>query len=331
MKKIVDEKEFEIICLTDLNRIKEKLKEKRNEAMVNVNSHMIEAYYEIGKVINERKKWGNKYVEKIALGLKECGSSFSVRNLQFMSQFARTISPDEMVKRPVSQIPWRTIITLIQKCKDHKELLFYIDETYKKRWSQSMVLNQIEMKAYERNLITPDASPSVFEDEITKELFEDTYIFNFLDEEKIKSERDFKNQMIDNVIDFINELGVGFTLVGKEYKIAVPNNEEYYIDLLMYNIKLHLYLVIEVKIRKFQPSDLGQLLFYVNAVDDLERVEGDNNTIGLVLCKDANSYVAKTSLKTIKNKIGISKYKIIEELPQYLEKRLKDNKKDVLN
>jgi RecB family endonuclease NucS len=149
-------------------------------------------------------------------------------------------------------------------------------------------------------------------------------VFDFTDKNDLKTEKDLKNQMIDNIIKFLNELGPGFSLVGKEYKLTTPTDEEFYVDLLMYHTKIHAYVVIEVKLGKFKPDHLGQLIFYVNAVDDLERTEGDNETIGLLLCKDADNYVAKTSLNKSLLKLGVSKYKIIEELPEYLEKRLKE-------
>ncbi len=115
-------------------------------------------------------------------------------------------------------------------------------------------------------------------------------------------------------------------MVGKEYKLVTPTNKEFYIDLLMYHTKIHAYVVIEVKIGEFSPSDLGQLIFYVNAVDELEKTDGDNETIGLLLCKDADKFVAETTLKKSLMKLGISKYKIFEELPEYLERKLNEKK-----
>ena len=191
-----------------------------------------------------------------------------------------------------------------------------------------MVLNQIAMKSYERSLIEPDTTIVTKSDELTSELFKDAYVFNFLDKENISTEKDLKNQMVDNIIKFLNELGPGFSLVGKEYKLLTPTDEEFYIDLLMYHTKIHAYVVIEVKLGKFKPQDLGQLIFYVNAVNDLEKTDVDNDTIGLLLCKDADTYVAKTSLINNQMKLGISKYKILEELPEYLEKRLKETEEN---
>ena len=214
------------------------------------------------------------------------------------------------------------------KSKTHEEMLWYINETNKMGWSRSMVLNQIEMKAYERSLIKPSTTEIIKSEDLSNELFKDTYVFDFIDKNNIKTEKELKNQMVDNIIKFLNELGPGFTLAGKEYRLVTPSNEEFYIDLLMYHTKLHCYVVIEVKIGKFRPEHLGQLMFYVNAVDTLEKTDRDDPTIGLLLCKDADKFVAETTLKNINMKLGISKYKILEELPEYLERRLKEKEEN---
>ena len=132
--------------------------------------------------------------------------------------------------------------------------------------------------------------------------------------------------MVDNIIKFLNELGPGFSLVGKEYKLVTPTNKEFYIDLLMYHTKIHSYVVIEVKLGDFKPEHLGQLMFYVNAIDKIEKTDRDDPTVGLLLCKDADRFVAETTLEKSLMKLGISKYKTLEELPEYLEKKLNEEK-----
>ena len=310
--------------LTDLNKIKETIRTNQAKAMVVVNSAMIMTYYEIGTIINQRKVWGNKYIERLSNDLKDYGKGYSISNLKYMMQFANEFTINEISHQVGGQIPWRTIIEIIQKSNSHEEMLWYIKETHKNGWSRSMVLNQIAMKAYERSLINPTTTEVIPSKDLTNELFKDTYVFDFLDKEKIKTEKDLKNQMIDNIIKFLQELGPGFTLAGKEYKLTTPTGKDFYIDLLMYHTKIHAYVVIEVKIGEFDPRDIGQLEFYVNAIDDLEKIDGDNDTIGLLLCKDADRYVAETTLKKNHLSIGISKYKLIEELPNYLSKRLNE-------
>ena len=308
----------------DLKLIKETIRLNQNKAMVVVNSAMIMTYYKIGTIINERKEWGSKYIQNLANDLKEYGRGYSYDQLKRMAQFANEFKLDEIRAQPVPQIPWGTLIVIMSKSKSHEEMLFYINATHKYGWSRSIVLNQFELKAYERSLIEPSTTDIIKSDDLTNELFKDTYVFDFLDKEKIKSELDLKDQLIDNIIKFLQELGPGFSLVGKEYRLVTPTNKEFYIDLLMYHVKIHAYVVIEVKIGEFNPSDLGQLIFYVNAINKLEKTDEDNDTIGLMLCKDADKFVAETTLENSLNKLGISKYKILEELPTYLEKRLNE-------
>ena len=318
MNKEMLEKDY----FNDLNKIKETIRQNQNKAMVYVNSQMIMTYYEIGTIINQRKTWGSKYIQNLANDLKEYGKGYSYENLYRMSKFSYEFTREEIMSQPATQIPWFTIITIMQKSKSHKEMLWYINATHKNGWSRAMVMNQIEMKAYERSLIEPDTTEIVKSDDSINEIFKDTYVFDFTDKNDLKTEKDLKNKMIDNIIEFLKELGPGFTLAGKEYKLVTPTEKEFYIDLLMYHTKIHAYVVIEVKIGDFNPADLGQLIFYVNAIDELEKTDIDEPTVGLLLCKDADRFVAETTLKNSMMKLGISKYKIIEELPEYLEKRL---------
>ena len=190
----------------DLNKIKETIWQNQNKAMVYVNNQMILTYYEIATIINQRKTWGSKYIQNLANDLKEYGKGYSVQNLKRMSQLARIFTNNEISSQVVSQIPWGTLMnTIIPKSKSHEEMLFYINETYKNGWSRSMVLNQIEMKAYERSLIEPNTTTVVKSNDLTNELFKDTYVFNFLNKNNIKNENDLKNQLIDKTLKFLNE------------------------------------------------------------------------------------------------------------------------------
>ena len=325
---MIKEQENEVIekdYFHDSQEIKEAIRTNQNKAMVVVNSAMIMTYYEIGTIINKRKTWGSKYIKNLANDLKEYGKGYSYDQLKRMAQFANEFSVQEIGAQPVPQIPWSSIIVIMQKSSSHEKMLWYINETYKNGWSRSMVLNQIAMKSYERSLIEPTTSNITKSDDLSNELFKDTYVFDFLDKNSIKNEKDLKDQMIDNIIKFLQELGPGFSLVGKEYKLVTPTNKEFFIDLLMYHTKIHAYVVIEVKIGEFTPANLGQLVFYVNAINKLEKTDVDSNTIGLLLCKDADKFVAETTLENSLLKLGISKYKFIEELPEYLSKKLKEN------
>ena len=320
MKNQYEDKNY----LTDLTKIKETIRLNQNKAMVVVNSMMILTYYEIGCIINKRKSWGNKYIQRLSDDLKDYGKGYSYRNLKYMGQFSSTFSENEIRQQVVAQIPWGSILQIISHSKSKEEMLWYINETYKNSWSRSMLINQFALKAYERSKIEPIVSPRIKEsdNELVNTLFKDTYPLEFIDRDKVLKESQLRDSMIDNILKLLNEFGKGFSLVGKEYKLVIPGNKEYRIDILMYHTKIHCYIVIELKIGEFKPEYIGQLQFYVNAVNDIERQEGDNETIGLLLCKEADSYVTQTTLKSSSNLIGVSKYKFLDELPNYLNKRL---------
>ena len=322
---MIKEKEITIIekdYLNDLKQIKETIRTSQNKAMVVVNSAMIITYYEIGTIINQRKVWGNKYIERLSNDLKEYGKGYSYESLKKMSQFANEFAIDEIRLQPATQIPWYTLIRIMNKSNSHDEMLWYIDQTRKNGWSRSMVLNQFKLKAYERSLLEPDTSPTItVSDDLTNELFKDTYVFDFIDINNIKSEKELQKTLLQNITKFLIELGNGFSFVSEKYKLKVED-DYYEIDLLFYHIPSHSYVVIELKTTKFKPEYIGQLLFYTNYIDAYVKSELDSNTIGIVLCPEANGFVCKTTLMNTKN-IAISKYKFMEELPEYLEKKLK--------
>ena len=305
-----------------LKKIKETINENRSKAMVVVNSAMIITYYKIGCIINERKRWGTKFIKKLANDLQEYGTGYSYDQLKRMSQFATTFTQNEITEQPVPQIPWGTIIIIMKRSSSKEEILWYINQTYKNKWSRSTVLKQFELQAYQRGIIEPLKT----NDSIDSDIIKDTLSFAFISNDEVKTEKDLKDKMIDNVLLFLEELGPGFALIGREYRISTPSNKNFYIDLLMYHVKAHCYVVIEVKIDEILPSDFGQLIFYVNAIDDLEKTDIDNPTIGILLCKNADKYVVETTFKGIKSSIGVSKYKLLEDLPNYLIKRLNEGK-----
>lgn len=308
-----------------LSKIKETINENRAKAMVVVNSAMIITYYRIGCIINERKQWGDSFVRRLANDFCEYGTGYSYDQLMKMSQFAKIFDSDEIMSQPVTQIPWGTLSRVIisrSSCKE--EMLWYINQTYKNRWSRAFVIKQFELQAYQRGIIEPLKT----NDNIETDMIKDTVSFAFISKDEVKNERELKDKLIDNILLFLEELGPGFALVGREYRLVTPTNKSFYLDLLLYHVKAHSYVVIEVKVDEVLPSDLGQLLFYVNAIDDLEKTDIDNPTIGILLCKKADKYVVETSFKGIKSSIGITKYKLLEELPNYLAKRL--NEKDEL-
>ena len=306
--------------LNDLEEIKRTIQINRNKSLYVVNSAMILTYYQIGTIINQRKKWGNKYVRQLADSLKEYGRGYSYEQLKRMSRFSSLFNEEEIGAQIVTQIPWGTIVLIMMKGKNKDEMLWYFNQTVINAWSRANVEKQFKLQAYERHKIEPLTNKP----ELLNDVVKDTLSFDFISQKEVQTEQDLKNKLIDNIILFLQELGQGFALVGKEYRLAAPNGRNYYIDLLMYHTKIHAYVIIEVKLDTIEPRDFGQLNFYINAVNELEKVEGENDSIGILLCKNAGDYEVQTTLRGMTNPIGVSKYKLLKELPSYLKKRLEE-------
>lgn len=322
-KEIIEETIIEKEYFDDLKKFKETIKSNQNKAMVVVNSALIFNYYEIGVIINQRKTWGNKYLERLSIDLKEHGSGYSRSNLFYMQKIASLFTKDEIVQRCVGLIPWRSLITIITKCKEHDKIIWYVNETYNNKWTKTLLENKIKMKSYELRLIEHHDNSIISNDNpLLDEIFNSKLAIGFIDKNKITTEKDLEKELINNITKFILELGKGFAFVGNQYKLEIPNHE-YYPDLLFYNYILHSFVIIDLKLTSFKPEYLGKMIFYVNIANDTLKGENDNPTIGLILCKEAENIVMKYSFGSIITPIKVAEYKFIEELPEYLEKRLK--------
>ena len=262
---MIKEKEITIIekeYFEDLKKIKEAIKTNQSRAMVVVNSELIKTYYEIGVIINQRKVWGNKYIERLSIDLKQYGKGYSTTNLKRVSQLASSISIDEFRAQPVPQIGWSHLITILQKTKSHEELLWYIQKTYEHGWSRTILINKLKMKSYEIRTINIHNETTLYNESID-EMFNSTLIFDFIDRNNIKSERDLENRLLENITRFILELGKGFAYIGKQYKLEIASGE-YYPDLVFYNYILHSFVIIDLKMTSYKPEYLGKMIFYVN-------------------------------------------------------------------
>ena len=211
----MDQNLIEKDYINDLQEIKQSIQDNRNKALIVVNSAMILTYHKIGTVINRRKVWGNKYIQRLANDLKEYGKGYSYHQLKKMCQFASLFAKDEIGLQPVIQIPWGTIIQIMSKSSSKEEMLWYINQTYQNKWSRRMVIEQFKAKAYERKLIEPQVTEMVETDEELKQVFKDTLSFEFLGKLEIKDERDLKDKLLDSIVLFLQELGPGFSLVGR--------------------------------------------------------------------------------------------------------------------
>ncbi len=301
-------------------------------ATVSVNREMLVLYHSIGEVINEHKMWGNKFVENLAADIKISfpdATGYSVRNLKYMAKFAAAYpndENDEFVQQPVAQIPWGHNITLLDKLSDNEERLWYAEKIAENGWSRNVLVHQIESRLYQRQVLAEKVSnfesrlPSP-QSELAAQTMKDPYIFDFIPFKEDMVERDIEQALVKDVTKLLLELGTGFAFLGNQYHLNV-GGDDFYIDLLFYNLNLRCYVVIELKTGEFRPEYAGQLNFYLSAVDGILKKEQDNPSIGLLLCKSKNDLVAEYSLKDMSKPIGVSAYQITSNLPKELECQL---------
>ena len=312
-----------------VEKIKSEITSAQYRAAVHVNADMLLLYYDIGCVINEHKTWGNKFIDNLASDIRMAfpeSKGYSVRNLKYMAKFAETYPVREFVQQVVAQIPWGHNVVLLDKVSDAKEREWYIKKSAKNGWSRNVLVHQIESGLYQRQVLVDKVSnfesrlPSP-QSELAAQTMKDPYVFDFIPFREEMLERDIEKALVRDVTKLLLELGTGFAFLGNQYHLNV-GGDDFYIDLLFYNLNLRCYVVIELKAGDFKPEYAGQLNFYLSAVDEILKKEEDNPSIGLLLCKSKNNLVAEYSLKDISKPIGVSEYKVIGSLPDALKEQL---------
>lgn len=317
-----------------LKSLKERIKSTQIKAAVTVNTEMLCLYWEIGKSISEKlnvAKWGSAVVENLALDLKNefpNQKGFSRSNLFSMRKWFEFYSSDsvsfEKIQQPVGQIPWGHHLAIISSTNDLEEALFYCHKIVENNWSRAVLLNQLGSGLYGRtgkainNFSHTLTKPN---SELAKDTLKDPYMLNFLDLGEKMLERDLERQLIKHITSFLLELGAGFSFVGQQVALKI-DNQDFFIDLLFYHIRLKCYVVIELKSIEFKTEFAGKMNLYLSAVDDQLKTESDNPTIGLQLCKSKSEIVAEYALRGTTQPIGIAEYDLGKAIPKDLKTSL---------
>ena len=320
-----NEKYFEV-----LNDIKRTLVVTRNKIVENANKDLIIMYYNIGLKLIENNKWGTTFIDTLAKDLKTefpTMKGMSARNLRYMQKFATEYNQDEILQGVLAKLSWNHNQILLDKVKDKEQRLWYARESAENGWTVSVLTHQVASKLYERQALLENKTTNFDEtlpspnNEQIKELLKNPYIFDFITADKDLKELDIERELTANITKLLLELGNGFAFVGRQYHLEIEN-EDYYIDLLFYNLKVKSYVVIELKTTEFKPEYAGKLNFYLSAVDKYIKDKNDNPTFGILLCKDKKRVTAELALKDINKPIGVSEYKILSEIPEFLENTL---------
>lgn len=312
---------------TSIKEIKDDIKNTQIKVIQQVNRELILLYFRIGKKLNDNFKYGNKYIDELSREIKidfPNVKGYSVRNLKYMKTFYLEYKDDKVVQQLVAQLPWGHNTLLIQKIKNKAIRKIYVESTIKNGWSRSVLAFQIETEYHKRignssNNFTN--ALSMVNSDLVNNTLKDPYIFDFISLKNNYKEMELEQAMLEKIKNVLLELGKGFTFVGNQYKISTDNND-YYIDLLFYHLQLRCYVVTELKITEFKPEYIGQISFYVKAIDKTLKTDIDNPTIGLLLCKKNDKLSIEWALESINVPIGVSSYEVGNYISQDILEKL---------
>ena len=305
--------------------IKEEIVNTQIKIAMQSNRSLIQLYFKIGKILYDNYEYGNKFIDQIAQELKleyPNSTGYSVRNLKYMKKIYIEYKDDELMQQLVAQVPWGHNVVLLDKVKGNENRKIYLQGIIKNGWGRSMLVHQIELNYHLRigksnnnfELTLPKKNS-----DLVNYMIKDPYIFDFISLQNDYREQELEKAMLMKIKNVLIELGKGFSFVGNQYKILMKD-KDYYIDLLFYHLELRCYVVVELKATSFKPEYIGQLSFYVTAIDHILKKDVDNPTIGLLLCKEKDKLSVEWSLQGIDLPIGVSSY----QLNQYVAQNIVD-------
>ncbi len=308
---------------------KEDILKTRFKVQENANMELIKLYYRLGKIVSENVKYGNKFIEDFSIALKlefPDTTGFSTRNLSRMKKFYEEYKDLANLPMALAKLPWSHNNLLLDKVKELNVRKWYAEKCYENGWSYTVLDHQIDLQLYERQAIPEKLTNfenklPISQSELAIDVIKDPYIFELEGIKESTNEKNIENAMMEKIKNVLLELGKGFSFVGNQYKVSTENND-YYIDMLFYHLDLRCYIVVELKNTEFKPDYIGQLSFYVTAVDETLRKEQDSQTIGLLLCKGKDKLSVEWALKGTNTPIGVTSYEVRNELPQEILDKL---------
>ena len=313
--------------LTDL---KLRIHSAQQRATLAVNRELVLLYWQIGRDILARQAeqgWGAKVIDRLAHDLRTAFpemKGFSPRNLKYMRAFAEAWPDAAFVQEVLAQLPWYHQLALLDKLNADDARRWYAHKAIEHNWSRNVLVMQIETRQRERQgtaITNFEQRLPKPQSDLARESLKDPYRFDFLGLTDEAQEREIESALVRHVTQFLLEMGAGFAFVGRQVPLDV-GGDDFFIDLLFYHLKLRCYVVIELKASKFKPEHLGQLGFYLTAIDAEIKNEQDNPTIGLLLCKSKNKVVAEYALRDNTQPLGVAEYKLLKDLPEPLQTNL---------
>lgn len=328
MKKNIGKKDR--FYLPFLKEIISEIRKTQYKATKIANQYLVQLYWQIGEKIATQQKskdWNENTVLWLSSDLKKefpKVRGFSPRNLWKMRQFYISYINDKRLNDLIKQISWTHNLVIVSKCQDPLEKEFYIRMTIRNGWTKNVLLHHIENQTY-RKTITNQTN---FEKTLPKSLVsqaqlavKDDYLFDFLEIGDEHSERELEKCLVRNVESFLLEIGEMYTFVRSQYRIEI-NDKEYFIDILLYHRRLRCLIAIELKVVEFIPEHVGKMQFYLAILDDKVKLEDEQPSIGIILCKSKDKTIVEYALKDTDRPIGVASYSIFSSPPKELEHEL---------
>ena len=347
-----------------LSNVKARFRQSQIKASIRVNTAMLEFYWSIGRdlvTLRAEKRWGAGVVKQFALDMRQAfpnETGFSDTNVKYMKRwysfyFERVTKSHQLgdqietaekshqlgdqLEMPelFGKVPWRHHVQIFSHCGTLDEALFYINKIIEGGWSRSWLEDQIAANLFlsQGSAVTNFSQTLPLpQSQLAKEILKDPYHFDFLAMKERYDEHDLEEALVANVTQFLLELGKGFSYVGRQMELQMPGGQTFYPDLVFYHIPQHRYVIIELKAVKYIPEFAGKLNFYVTAADKLLRGDGDNPSVGLIICKSTDKTIVEWSLQDIQKPLGVATYQLQEVVDrtvaeQELKKKAIENKK----
>lgn len=299
-----------------LAELKTRIHKERLRVVLASNAVMMLLYWDIGRrILNKQSDqgWGSRIIDRLAADLRQAFPEmrgFSPRNLKYMRSFAAAWSDRSIVQRVVAQLPWRQNIALLEKLDRPEDRIWYAAKALEHGWSQPILIIQIEAQAHRRQSKAQNnflATLPPTDSDMAVQVFKDPYLFDFLGTDAPRRETELEQGLVDHIQKFLLELGQGFAFVGRQVHLEI-GDDDFYLDLLFYHLKLRRYVVIELKARKFRPGDGSQLGMYMTAVNRLLCHPDDKPTLGLLLVREKNRVLVEYALGGSKHPISVAEW-----------------------
>jgi len=332
-------KEINNIFISQFDEIVLLIKQTRTNVIRLANAKLIDLYWNIGEYLHNKlsnSEWGDGVVKQLSIYISKNYpdlKGFSDKNLWRMKQFYETYSaPDGKLSPLVRQISWTNNMIILSRAKTIEEKEFYIKYCISERYSKRELERQIDSALFERIMLgTPKLSPMLKEIAPSSEkIFRDQYVMEFLGEKKYETENSMKVALLKQMKDFILELGKDFIFMGQEYRLQVGTSD-FRIDLLFYHRDLQCLVAFELKTEKFKPEHLGQLNFYLEALDRDIKKEKENPSIGVLLCKDKDDEVVEYALNRSLSPTMVAEYQFHLPNKKILQQKLREIFEDNIN